>query len=551
MSLKDRLYDQAINALAAGEGFADENTFGLVDKYIPGAKKLGEENPWASGAGRVGSYIAPFPLPAKLKALARMPQAFEALKATPAMQKVLTRIMGDGWMKTMGRGVGQGIAAGETQHLVRKSLGTSDDTASPSSTGDRIVSEGSMGMAGGALGKVLTKLAPVIYNHPAIMNRFKKDDSEKLASELMNEGTWGTLDTFKDRASKFKDEAGKTFKEVHGRITGRENQEVKNLSKVLDSVLGVEKGSTPVLKGTVLPGQLDHQMHADIRTGKRSGMLPNEQAQYQKSYSAAKQALGPDEFGSTNINEVSKSLQENNTRLANLKAEARARAQGAQGIGENSSEIDRVKSLKNAHERVYKSKIDDFGDSGDVGKYQAAKVIHRKGADLAGNIKTNEIYNDKGTGNKLFSDTLRNVVQHSIGSAPIRTAAGVALNKAGPKIRDTAGGRIAEMRSRSNGPLPEEPAAAPAEEENPFLQDVQQPQEPAAVDEAAVESGKKLNLQRTDLEAVRDPNDPAKRAAWDKLEKRRADKRSGKSAQAKQDDDDEEENPFLQDLETR
>lgn len=542
MSLKDRLYDQAVNALAMAQGFGDEASFGLVDKYIPGAKELGQQNPWASGFGRMGSYVAPIPLPSKLKAATRLPQALEALKAAPSLQKLLSKIAGDGWLKTMARGSAQGVAAGEGQHIVRKALGTTDDTASPSGTADRLVLEGAFGAGGGALGKVLTRIAPAVYNHPAIMNRFKQEDSEKLARELMDEGTWGTLDTFKGRAGKYRDEAGVVFKDIHNKITSRERQEVTNLSRFLDAFFGKPKGTTPVAKGTVLPNQINAQGRADILKGKRSGMLPSEREQYNQSYRAAREGLSPDRFGATNIDEVSKSLQENNTRLSNLKAEARARAQGAQGIGENSAEIDRVKSLKNAHERVYKGKIDDFGDSGDVGRYQRAKVIHRKGADLAGNIKTHEIYNQHSP--RLFSDYARNVAEHSIGSAPIRTAAGVILNKVGPKIRDTAGGRVAELKSRNNGVKEEQPQAV-EEEANPFMDQVGEPETVPPVDEAALESAKKLNLQRTDLEAVRDPNDPEKREAWEKLEKRRAEKRAKKTAQPK-DDEEEEENPFLE-----
>lgn len=575
MPLKDRLYDQAINALAMGAGGADELSFGLSNKYLPGAKQLTEENPWASNAGRVASYAIPLPLPNKLKAAVRAPEAAAAiLKRFPQAAGLLDRIgkrglstvqnllmegsgklaekatskLGTGYGATAAKGAIEGVLSGEGQHLIRKSLGTADDVGSASGTEDRLVAETLFGGGGGALGKLIKGVAPKVYNHPGILNKFKKEESEKLSKELLDEGVRGSLGgAFKDRAKKFKSDAKVTFDELHGKIVPREQQEAKAAARIISELGGVP---VPAPKGTVDPRAMGSSYKKDFNEWAGTGVGEGELNALGKGYNRAVKSLNPDQYGATNLGEVQTKLKQTNTRLTKLNARDRAKMQGAQGLGENTADTDRAKSLRDAYEELYKKGIDDFGDGDmDTLAYNKAKRTHRKGADLEENMRTHEIVTSHSQPGFLAPDWFRNIARVSIGSMPIRSNLGVAMDRLGPKV-GAVGGRVAELRSRGNAAPPAAdtaPALPPgqtAEEGNDFDQFV--PGDNEVAPEAKAASAKQLGVAPEELAMVADPNNPEKRSAVNALwQRRQAYKDKNKNPKAEEPDD-EEENPFLQ-----
>lgn len=571
---------------AMGHGAADEQTFGLEGKALGKEGKILERrHPGFVAAGRIGSNLIPLPLPSKVKAAVRAPKAAKYVATElPRLVPLLERLgkygfstgqhlLGEGAQfigqqvakpaeKLAGKFIGQlagdaasSIATGEGNHLIRKALGTSDDTASPTSTMERLESEAKWGMGLGQLGRLMSKVAPAVYQHRGLMNPYKPKESEDVANEMMKEGTWGSLGgAFKRRAQQFKDEAKPIFDDVQQSVSGGEYRATSALNTMLQlfNPLYSAKGR-PIkpAKGMIDTKQLDFHLRKNIGKAKRGFVTPQEQDQMREVFQGAKSGLKPDSHGLTDVDEVQKSLHAANERLSQLKAVDQARRAGVPGLGEGTAELDRVAAGKKAYEKMYERALQEFGAPGDLAKYRGAKTTHAKGADLEKNLFANELMNQKGTGH-IFSDAWRNILAQSINSAPIRTGLGVGLDRLGPKVNASLGGRVAEMRTRPRPEDEELAAAADSPEEdgpNPFLEDdAPAPKEEAVppVDEAARKSGRKLGLTETDLQAVRDPKNPALQREWNALEARRAEKRAKKKADSESEDEDlEEGNPFL------
>lgn len=514
------LYEKALRGLentgVGLEGAADELSFGLYDKYVPGARERGKEHNWSKNAGRVGSYFIPMPLPSKLKAAVRAPEALRELialikaskaaglstKAAVKAGELASKNLATKAVAGAAKGAAHGVASGEVQHGARSLLNTHDPELNPASTEDRLATEALFGVGGRALGAGAKALAPWVYNHPALMNKFKPEYSEEQARELLDKGVFGRLKGgFRDHAQKLKDEAGGTFKKIHERVSSAERQHAQEAAGAANLAVPHGPRVRPP-KGMTEAKSIHGQKELDIREGKRSGMLPSEQNQYDEAYRSAEQALSPDMHGLTSVDEISNSLKANNTRIANLKAEARAKAQGAQGLGDNTAEIDRVKSLKSAHEKVYKDKISEYGDDADLLRYNKARAVHRKGADLEGNIRTHEILNSNSNPGFMAPDWWRNIARFTVGSAPIRSSLGIILDRASRPGVSSAGGRIGELRSRNNGeqPVQSEPGQDLLFDLPPPAQDgaEQGAQDPDAQEAAR----KKFGIKKGDLEAI-------------------------------------------------
>lgn len=565
MALKDRLKDQAVNALAALHGVADETTFGgttwAARKLGAGEKlkQLEEENPWAGGAGRVGSYFIPgagwvklaTKVPKAGKYAARGAQlaskGMDAVKGLPGMANMLKMLGGPSWKSTIASGGLGGLVSGEAQHLVRKMTGADDDVGQASSTGDRMLTETVFGMGGSALGRLISKVAPVVYNHPALFNKNKIKESRQQAKKLLEEGAWGSLSGgLTDKADELRGKLGAFEERLKPKLLAREAEDLAELNKFSKKHSGRGK-SGKAEKGSRAKGIIDSSsIKADKRaltgrTGKyNQQMRPEAELKNTNSaFNRLEESLDPDRYGGVGVDNIFTASKNMNERIADLSSQARAKAFGDPGLGEVNANIDTALAGRKTLQGLKDKAIQMLGDPGDLAKQKSLTKEYRRGADLNENILNWERQQKQPF---FTSGILRNAAHATIASAPIRTAAGVLLDRAAPRIKNTVGGRIGELRSRGGKKEPEpiDVEAIPVDDEssaidpnNPFLEDLP----PEAVDGAKpidhpdVEaSRKKLYIKPKDLEAIR--NMPKRRATSEEWRV----------------EEEDEENPFLQDV---
>lgn len=558
MAIKDRLYDQAINALAFGAGGLDELTFGLSDKYIPGARQLGKENPWASGAGRVGSYAIPLPLPSKLKALAKAPKALERLLGAISKTRGVKGLAAKGTAGAI-KGAGRGVAEGEAQHFTRKALGTEDPDASPSSTKDRLVLESVFGAGGRAIGSGLKSGAPAVYNHPALINRFKLRESKKQAERLMKGGTFGSLDgAFTEKSERLKSGLTNLSKKLDPKISARDKQEAAIMGDFLRKY-GDETSKNP--PGSININSLMRDKSA--LTGRRGKynqqMRPESELKNTNSaYNRLFESLGPSKKdGLSSFDSIAGARKNMNERVSKLKSDMRAKVYGDPGQGDVSQNIDAALQGRSSLNDLYEKAVLQLGDPGDLNKFKGRVKQYRRGADLEENMLNYERANIGGSvGGWSPRAMLTDLSRSTVTSAPIRTATGVAMDRIAPKV-SRIGGRGAELKSRNNAEKPETmPLGDDSDviQENEFLQDIPGAREPGSESPAAEASAKKLLLSNPDiLAAIKDPADPKKNAAGMRAHEKVAPTLYGRKKKKKEPDpaDEDEENPFLQDLMTR
>ena len=570
---------------AMGYGAGSETSFGASDK-LTGRRGaiLANARPTATAVGRVGSYLIPLPIPSKIKALAKVPAGVKKLRAmaqaaphlAPIIEHAIETVGKQGFAagqhllgnaaeavaskvaapvegllgKTAAsatKGALSAVGAGEGNHLIRKAIGTADDVGSPSSTTDRMQTEALFGGGTGVLGQILQKVAPSIYQHNALMSPYKEENSEKLADELMNEGTWGTLKTFKNRAQQFKDEAAPMFDTVKQSVAGGEHGQARRLAAMIDQFFGLPPGTTPVPKGLIEPKAfMGRRLREEDNAWKLATAKRSERKTLQEAYQDALSGLRRDKFGATDVEALDKGVHETNKRFAKLKAVEQAKLSGAQGLGESSADLDTAKHVHDTFETMYKRALRDYGAPGDDALYDLAKVTHAKGADLEKNLFAHNLLNANSKP-RLFSDALRNVADSSINSAPVRTGLGVLANKSAPEVLGSRAGRMVEMRDRPKPAVPPLEGSESGAEED-FSQDIP-PAAPLGPDNPDTqESGAKFGYDQNVLKAIHDPEHmtPEVEAAANKrLNEIRDSAKKGKKPQVNEEDP---ENPFLQDI---
>lgn len=455
--------EKTLEALAAALIAAgDEASFGLLGKQLTSTgKELLQDHGFASGAGRIGSYFVPLPSPGKLKAITKIPgtlgKAAELAKipfagqaaigkgAEKAAEKLLG-FMGNNVAGAAARGTVAGGMAGGANHMVRTALGTHDDEAGPPSSAlHDLLNSMAWGGMGGAAGHVLKKIAPMVYQHPALMNKFDPKRAEELANELLERGVYGPLSTFKKAAQEYKGRAKPVFDLILDRVGTREATDAATVAKTLGAAIN---HPVPTPKGMIdVRDGMMRGYNRDMNKWKRAGVGEAEKKALAEGYSSGARAMKPDKFGATNVYELDESLHAANDRLSKLSARDQARRSGAQGLGENSAEIDRVQSLKDTYEDMYRRRMRQGKQHNLETRYDIAQKTHNKGANLDRNIQAYELYNQNSPG-PWYRDLLRNTLDYSISSPFVRTGTGVAFDRAGKGAAGQIAGRLSELRDR-------------------------------------------------------------------------------------------------------
>lgn len=426
------------DAASAGSGGAlDEASYGVYDKVMPESqRKAMEEHPYIAGAGRAASYLnpmAPEMLLGKFAAKGGMSFLKHILaKEAPALVKGLVE-----------GGISGGTSAA-TQSGARKMFG--DNTARPEEAG---TSGAIFGSLFGGAGSALKSVAKDIYSHPAFLSGNTKSD-EGIINRLMDSGFMGSLkgakkfaqgeqDNFRRAADEIVSSASQREATATGALQDSADQEFDRQTK-----LGLGYGKPE--KHTFIGGT-----PAEVNVAHPAGATESERLAINDLNSTTKARLTAGGegrgAGQTSLNRVSNELKDVNTQLLPY-------GKAFNPDYATTNKVSRLQDLKGVLEELEAQGIDKFGHPGDAGELNVArKTVYRPAKDLEKNITKAE-YGQGGLGapsasspqgwlSRLGSD----VVNSTVGSAPVRTGVGMAASKVNPAY---IGGVIGNQRESAD-----------------------------------------------------------------------------------------------------
>lgn len=469
--------------LAVAGGAADEALFGLPSKYIPGYQEKLESNPKSATLGRVGSYFIPLPTPNKLRLITKGPTALKKFinfingvghvglsgqavigRGAEKLAEIATKKMGKGIVPNAARGAISGSTAAVGNKAVRDLLGTGDDqTYTQAATGGA-----AFGAGAGAIGGLLQKLAPAMYQHPALINRNKLKESRAQAEELMNEGTWGTLGgRFAERADELQGTLRNMREILVPRMADKEYNTMAAATQLVESLPGARmKLQQP--KGITEVKNLNKNLGAKQRYHMQTGSSRAEQGALEDAFQDAQKSLRPDKYGTTDVLELEDASKAVNTKIKKLSDKEKAKAFGDPGQGDVSQELDRALALREAYNDLFGDALKALGSKRDTQWWNNAKKIYRRGADLEANMRS---FDRSQQGQNRFGPDILTGIVKAAGNATVnspifRTGSGVAMSKASPASLGAKAGRLKELRGRQIIEMPEL-------EVNPYMQEEQ------------------------------------------------------------------------------
>lgn len=525
-------FDEAMQmALAGLAGAADETSFGLLEKYVPAVQRLHKENPGSFATGQVGSYFIPGTgIIGGAKAIRNVFRLGKGAKLASGPGLSLLRRIIQGTIKGAAAG---GIEAGG-QVAVRKALGTSDnsDVAGAAKSG------AAWGAGLGAVSPVLGSIARRVYSHPTIFNP-KSPKSPELMQKLMNEGVWGSENTFRKKAASAK---GK-----YNEILDPYRKEIANKRTDINDLF--ESG------------------YAD-REFDKSRLGLSAAPQFEKTRLGTKERLGT----RPKMGEIDELLSTVNKELSSLQPQKRMQAITGMG-GSASNEDQALGALKSSIEELQKKAIVKGAGEKGAADIARAKESYGTGRELERALDRPESLTQafkSALPVPAAAGALGGLVGGTVGvpaiatglavggataaarSLPGRTGMGVALNKIGqsPVGLAAKAGRGVEAYDRTNqgGGNVEliDPSRLDQNNDEDFMQFVPKGQQSAKFNEritpeARAASAKQLRISPEALDMIKNPEDEQKisraKAVMDRQKKQP--KRVEQSM-------DNEENPFLQ-----
>lgn len=508
----EELKDMAASAMSGG---ADEQTFGLSSKAKAQEQKaLRDKYPKSAIAGRVASYVPGMftgegEVAAGAHALERAaPSALEGLvnagkkvaqynpqtllnnassfvaKQVPALAAKEGQALTAALARAAGRGGISALLAGQGNALVRKAMtylpGDSGEQE-PGLNGTNALMQTATGTVAGPIAHALSEAAPAIYNHPALIKRFKELSSMDTADQLRNEGVWGGKGTFMDRAQQMKSGIADLTSKLMPKLRQAEQNAAGIVSDLppahpdmdmFDEIPMAKKIATIRQNNRIANGApgADPQGLTSPNMGGYAEKATNDMV---GAGSAKKDAMGhafqeeenqipKGEYGETDLGSIEDRLKNVNTRVKKVLSDRdKGRAFGDEA-GENAAERERLLAIQNAHNQTVGKAIDRFGDLGDKESYQGARQEYRQGADLESGLNDYErgeagAQPHIGRGQHGF---MHSAINKTIGALPVRTGLGVLLNGLSPEMAGVAVGRGDDYHERAaaNAPADMDPA---------------------------------------------------------------------------------------------
>jgi hypothetical protein len=498
------LKNEALAAMSAG---ADEQTFGLSSHVGGEAQKaLRDKYPKSAMVGRVLSYVPAMFVgsgeerlavrgaemaPGLLrKLLAHAPQELLNKGADRVARSVpvLAEKAGESTMKWLAKAAGRGavsaVTAGTGNTLARKAV----DAAVPGETGEQekplsdlpqdAAWQAGMGTIVGPLARILQKAAPAIYEHPALIKRFKEPQSIRTADQLRGEGVWGGKNVFKGRAQQMKEGIQTVTDDLMPKLRDREAaaaNEVAGLAPHDPAMAAYEeipmagKISQKRLQNRIAQGSPGPEPigltsgnmggHAEAAEDAMIGADQGKKAAMRQSFGDEESLIPTGEYGETNLGHVEDRLKETNQRVKKMLSDReKGRAFGDEG-GQVAAERERLLAIQKAHNDTVEKAINRFGDTGDKEAYAGARGEYRQGADLEGAVND---YTNREAGDTphVGHSLTRTVLNKTINTLPVRTGLGVLLDRLSPEVAGTIGGRAVDARQRSKLNQPKEQSPA-------------------------------------------------------------------------------------------
>lgn len=470
MTDKDRsfLEELALMAMAGGGGALDEATFGAAkkDKILgyenPLAEKLKgleEEAPLSYGAGQVGSYFTPvggvlnltrLGGKAAMKAGAKMPKLIAELskyaKLAPNASKKMQALSG------AARGAGGGALEGVGQAGIRNALETG---------GGDLDEAAKQGVIGGGLFGAASPLFRAagqrLYRDPRIFNPAGNRKARLISDELLDEGVWGGEDALRKYATGQKDKYNALLQPKRDALAP-EKADIDEIFRFY------EEAKEPFTRTRQLRRQLDEEQanlfkkYANdpswegiqkYQKGINEFLSPLSPAQKttaiagagDASVSAANQAAGLMKGSIQKAEKNALVKRFGQTAKADLKAANKAYSKGS----ELERSLDRARGVQNPLD----ANIGPYGAGVIVGGGDQGKI-----AAMLGTVGAM-------TGLKSLAG---------------RTGSGVALNKMARSPEQTASKIAAGLRGAYRPTAEEQKAQKEAEQENPYLKYIKEPQ---------------------------------------------------------------------------
>ena len=543
----DELKDMLAAAASAG---VDEQTFGasglvnhkaqkdLQDKYYKSAiagrilsyiPTLLEGSGEARAGARLLEHVAPKGigwLNAGQKAIGKGVEY--GVNKIPGLAAKEGQSLIKGILRAAGRGAGNAAGVGTATNLVRKGIGevggTGDEQPKLSDMLGEARAQALWGLTGAA-GEVGGRIAPKIYQHPALIKGYgKQKASMATANQMLKEGVMGGVNTFRDKATQMRSGIRNLMDELMPKLEKNEQEAIDTLINAHGDPSAPAHGLTPShpdmkyfdelpMAKKIAKDRLDRVVndplgplnerprglmspnlggYAEESTAKMSGATPEKRAQMVQSFADEENATRKGSYGESSIRDKEARAKSLNQQVAALSDRDKGKVFGELD-GTVAAEKDRLFALQAAQNREIEKGVRRFGDLKDRVRYSKARKVYRQGADLEGalsNFENKEAGIAPDWGHAHTPERLTSKIANStFMSLPVRTATGVALDRATPDFLGRLSGRTTAYRQRgraAQGPeksvedymsqytLPghaerTEKTAQPQGEENPYL----------------------------------------------------------------------------------